>query len=371
MDCSRLIAAGLALALCNAVGAQEERILIGQTGGFTGPVAPSVKEMTDGARAYFDAVNRSGGVHGRRIELVPLDDKFDPKLAGENCRALVLDRKVYALFLVRGTPHTEACLPVVKQAGVPLVAPSTGAHLLHDPVNPLVFNVRAQYQSEVMEGVRFFATTGITRLALVHVGDSFGRDVLDGFKTGLARERIEPAAVIEFDRVKMDMAAAADAAIRSDPQAIIIAGSAAAVVRFTQEIRKQRHAAQIMTLSNNSSASFIKSLGELAPGMIISQITPAPTSRVTGLGKEMMQLAAGAKIEPSYAAMEGLTAAKVLVEGLRRAGPNASPRRFAAALESIRNWDMGGIVIDYSPTDHTGAAFVELSIVGQDMRLVR
>lgn len=349
----------------------EDKILIGQTAGFTGPVGPVVKELTDGARVYIDYVNQRGGINGKQIELISLDDKFDPKLAAANCKTLVEERKVFSLFLTRATPHTEACLAAVKDAGVPLVAPSTGADVFHEPVNPWVFNVRAKYQSEVIEGVRHFATTGAAKIALVHVDDSFGQDVLKGFQKGLEANKLQPTAIIKFDRAKMDVDGTVAAAVKAHPDAVIIAGSAVAVSGFVQGVRKAGSFMQIMTLSNNSATSFIAQLGAHAPGIIVSQITPAPGSRSTALGTELSKLAAAAGIEASYASMEGFTAAKVLVEGLRRAGPNPTRARLVSALESIRQWDMGGMAISYSPTDHTGATFVELSIINSQGRFMR
>ncbi|NMS52615.1 ABC transporter substrate-binding protein, partial [Vibrio parahaemolyticus] len=116
--------------------------------GFTGPVAAGVKENTEGARLYLDAVNARGGVHGQKVELVSVDDKFDPKLTAELGRKLIVEQGVIALFLNRGTPHSQALMPLLKEHQIPLVAPSTGAMLLHQPVHPYIFNVRAPYQRE-------------------------------------------------------------------------------------------------------------------------------------------------------------------------------------------------------------------------------
>jgi branched-chain amino acid transport system substrate-binding protein len=179
-----LCAAGAAHA--QAPGVSGDRILIGQTAGHSGVVAGGVKETTDGAKLYIEWVNRNGGVHGRRIELISMDDKFDPKLAAANARALIEDKGVFALFLNRGTPHSEAIIPLLKNGGVPLIAPSTGAELLHSPVNPLVFNVRSKYQLEAEKGIVQLATMGMTQIGVIHVEDSFGRDALAGAMKGFA-----------------------------------------------------------------------------------------------------------------------------------------------------------------------------------------
>jgi hypothetical protein len=163
--CRGLVALLLAVLLSNA----HAQIFIGQTAGFTGAVAAGVKETTDGAKLYFDTVNGRGGVNGQKIELVSLDDKFDLKLAGENARKLIEEQNVAALFLTRGTPHTLAVIPHLDKHGVALVAPSTGAMVLHQPVSRHVFNVRATYQPEAEKVITHLASMGITRIA-VHSG---------------------------------------------------------------------------------------------------------------------------------------------------------------------------------------------------------
>jgi branched-chain amino acid transport system substrate-binding protein len=156
--------------------ASQAQILIGQTAGFTGPVASGVKETTDGAKLYIDAINAKGGVGGQKIELISLDDKFDPKLAAENARKLIEEQNVVAMFLTRGTPHTEAMIPLLDKYGVPLIGPSTGAMVLHQPVKKHIFNVRATYQREAEKAVTYLSSIGISRIGIVYVDDSFGAD---------------------------------------------------------------------------------------------------------------------------------------------------------------------------------------------------
>src|SRR5215470_5987695 len=129
-----------------AQGVTDKEIIIGRTAGFTGQIASPVRENTAGAMLYINWVNDQGGVYGRKIVIEAIDDEFDPKRAAENAKKLVEEKQVLALFLNRGTPHTEAILPTAVKYGVPIVAPSTGANLLHEPVNRLVFNVRTKYQ---------------------------------------------------------------------------------------------------------------------------------------------------------------------------------------------------------------------------------
>jgi ABC-type branched-subunit amino acid transport system substrate-binding protein len=369
---------GAALLMCAMMtatkaedGVSDTSILIGQTVALTGQIAGAVKEMNEGAQAYISSVNRSGGVHGRKIEVRTLDDKFDPALAASNAETLIRKDKVFALFQNRGTPHTEALLPILTASGVPLVAPSTGAALFHRPVNRLLFNVRAKYQDEVVKAVEHFTTVGVREIGLVHVDDSFGGDALAGFNGAMASRKLTPTGIVKFDRAKPDIDAAAKAAVSNSPGALIIVGSATTTADLIKAIRASGNQAQIMTLSNNSSQAFVRSVGPAGIGVIVSQVTPAPHLVSSGLGQEFKLAAKESGATVSYAAMEGFVAAKVLVEGLRRAGRNLTRESFIRALESVRRIDLGGLMVSYSETDHTGSEFVELTMISRDGRFLR
>ena len=362
-----LLAAGMV-----ACGPAAAQIRIGQPSGFTGPVASGVKENTEGARIYIDAINARGGVHGQKIELISVDDKFDPKLTAELGRKLIEEQRVIALFLNRGTPHSQALMPVLQEFKVPLVAPSTGAMLLHDPVHPYIFNVRATYQREAERAIHHLATIGISRIGILQVDDSFGADVATGALKGFDGGKLAPVFHEKFDRAKPDIARIAAVAKQHDPQAILFIGSAGAVSEGTKAIRQQGVRAQIVTVSNNASGGFIKQLGEHARGTIVSQIFPYERSLSAPIVKEAADFAKAKGIEEVTPAMlEGYAAAKVLVEGLRRAGPNPTPAKLIQGLESMRKVDIGGLEINYSPTDHSGLDYADLSIIGPDGKFRR
>lgn len=361
--------AALLLALA-AAGAQGQ-ILVGQTAGFTGPVADGVKEVTQGAKLWLDAVNAGGGVAGQAIELVSLDDKFDPKLSAQNARALIEERRVVALFLTRGTPHTEAVLPTLSAHRVPLVGPSTGAMVLHQPVSRYVFNVRATYQREAEKAIEHLNTLGIRRIAVVHADDSFGRDGLAGADKGFERARFKAVAVLKADRNKPDYAQLVPAVTGAQAQAVLWIGSAKAVADGVRTLRQAGSAAHVVTLSNNASSGFIKALGEHSRGVIVTQVFPYERSIAYPMVKEAMALAKAKGMELSPAMLEGYAAAKVLVEGLRRAGKNPTREKLQAALEGMKRYDLGGLEVNYAAGDHTGLDFADLSIVDLEGRFVR
>lgn len=352
-------------------GVTDSTILIGQTVGLTGQIAGPVKEMNAGAAAYFAQVNKNGGINGRKIELRILDDKFDPAISASNAETLVKKEHVFALFQCRGTPHTQALLPLLAASKVPLIAPSTGAGVFHNPVNHYIFNVRAKYQDEVKKGVEQLSTIGFKDIALLHVDDTFGGDGLEGFQSAMAEFKLRPALIAKYDRAKPDVAKTVNEVMASSAKAVIIVGSATTVAELILGLRAKGNTAQIMTLSNNSSQSFIDSLGASATGIMVSQIMPAPHLVSSGLGQEFKTVAMGNGVSPSYAAMEGFVSAKVLVEGLKRAGKTPTREGLIRALESMHKVDLGGVTVTYGERDHTGSEFVELTMIGKDKRFVR
>ena len=369
-----VVAAAGSLVIGGGLVAQcaSAQIIVGQTAGFTGAVAATVKEATDGAKLYIDSVNAKGGVNGQKIEHVMLDDKFDPKLAAANARTLITDKGAVALFLTRGTPHNEQIIPVLDELKVPLVGPSTGAMLLHEPIRRNVFNVRSTYQREAEKAVSLLGSIGITSIGVLHVDDTFGADALVGIKAGFEGAKLKPVFLGKYDRSKPDFAQLSLDVRNTSPQAVMVVGSGTHVVDALKAIRATGSRAQLVTLSNNASGGFVKALGENARGTIITQVFPNERSIASPLIKEILALAKAKNVtEVSPAMVEGYTTAKVLVEGLRRAGKDPSGEKVRAALEGIRGYDLGGLEVGYSASDHTGLDFVDLSIINKDGKFTR
>ena len=352
----RMLGAALLLAL-GTTGANAQ-ILIGQTAGMTGSVAASVNETIGGAQLVIDAVNAQGGIQGEKIEVLRMDDGFDVKRAAENARVLIEEKKVVAMFMTRGTPHSQAIIPLLDKNEVALIGPSTGAMVLHKPVQKHVFNVRSTYQREAEKAVRHLLTIGLTRIAVVHVTDSFGRDALEGALKGFAQGKATPAAVVTADRDKPDYAEIVPKLTGAEAQAVVWIGSGTAVVDGVKALRAAGSAAQVVTLSNNASSGFIKQLGSASAGVIVSQVFPNERLIGNPMVKEALEMArAKGQNELSPAALEGFAAAKVLVEALRRAGPKPNRARVLVALESIKSFDLGGLEVSYTPPGPFGHRF--------------
>jgi branched-chain amino acid transport system substrate-binding protein len=365
-------ALALAAAMMSIGAPAAAQLLVGQTSGFTGPAAAGVKENTDGAKLYLDWVNAQGGVHGQPIQLVSLDDKFEPQLSAENAKKLIVEKNVLALFLGRGTPNAQAVLPLLNEHRVPMIAPSTGAMALHKPLQPYVFNVRATYQREAERTIRHLSLVSVDRIAVLQADDSFGADAVQGAMAGFDAIGKKPVMLAKFDRSKPDFSTLAPKVATSGAQAVLFIGSSSAVAEGTMALRNAGSAAQVVTLSNNAASGFIKMMGVNGRGTIVSQVFPYERSIASPIVKEALELARARKLDGiSPAMMEGFAAAKVLVESLRRAGPAPTRERLVAALNGLTRYDMGGMEISYSATDHTGLDFADLSIIGSDGKFRR
>ena len=349
------------------------QILIGQTTGLTGISAAAVKENNIGAALWIDAVNARGGINGEKIDLISLDDASDQKLAMANARTLIEQRKVVALFLTRGTPTNEAIIAVLDQYGVPLVAPSTGAMVLHKPVKKHVFNVRTPYQTEAEKAILQLASMGISRIGVLQTDDSFGRDAMQGAERGFASSGLKPSVVAVFPRISPDFARIAAEVEAKKLQAVMVLGSGSAVQAAMLAIRQVGSKAQVLSLSNTASDGFIKGLGENARGVMVTQVFPSERGLAVPMVKEASDLLRATKPTAalSPAMVEGFAGAKVLVEALRRAGPKPNRVSVQRALEEMSHFDLGGLVISYSRTNHSGLDRSDLSIIGGDGRFLR
>lgn len=352
--------ANAAAAAPRAAGAQPFRI--GNSGPSTGANSATMLELLAGARLYFDSINAEGGIKGRKVQLLQMDDNFEVARTVQNVEKLIGEKRVDALLLVRGTPHNEAILPLIDRAGVPLIAPSTGAMVLHQPVKPLVFNVRTAYRTEAQKLAAVLASTGRKRIAIVHVADSFGEDVAQGLLAGLAERKLTAVTVQKFDRKLVDIERTAAEVKRADADTIVLVGAGQAVVAGIQALRGLDIKVPIATLSNNASSGFVKALGDHARGIMVTQVFPDERLATMPLTRDASELARKANVPLTPAMMEGFAAAKVTVEALRRCAGACSRADLVRSLDTL-DMDLGGMKIAYSPTHHSGLEFTDLSII--------
>jgi branched-chain amino acid transport system substrate-binding protein len=357
------VAVAIAFALPLSAGAAE-KIVIGQSAPLTGSNAEIGKDIRDGAAAYFAKVNEAGGVHGRKIEFVSLDDRNDRKVAGANAVKLVNESNAMALFGFASATLSLDAMPVVKEKRVPFFAPFTGADAIHKQ-NEYVFVMRASYADELAKILEHWNNLGAERITVVHYDDEIGNQ---NFATV---ERIMGAAGKKATSVKVLRnapvdAKAIDAIVKSDPQVIVATTLYGATAQVLRGLKEARRPYNVTSLSFVGPSQLAQAAGEDAAGVSVAGVVPPPTKKVVPVINECAEVMAKANTALNYTNLEACIAAKVLVEGLRKAGPNANRESLYKALNGIGGYDAGGYFVSFNGEKRHGSHFVELSVIGRN-----
>jgi branched-chain amino acid transport system substrate-binding protein len=367
------------LAACAfAAGAQAQptpgvtagTIVIGQSAPLTGANAELGNDIRNGALAYFRKVNDAGGVHGRKIQLATLDDANQVPRADVNTKKLVEEAKVFALFGYASATLSRPALPTVQKHGVPFLAPFTGA----DPMrvfNKYVYNMRASYADELEKIVEHYITLGSKRFSIVHYDDVVGKENFTAVDRALKQHNLTPVSVASFkDRAKPDIAGGLKDVMKGSPDVVILTTLYKATSDFVKSARKAGFSPQMVSNSFPGSSPLAKELGADGSGVAVAQVVPPPTKRSVPVVKEYqdaIEKHLGRK-EYSFTSLESFIAAKVSVEALRRAGPRLTRENFMQALDAMSGYDAGGYTISFSPTNHNGSSFVELTVIGRGLK---
>nr|WP_297351845.1 ABC transporter substrate-binding protein [uncultured Caldimonas sp.] len=343
------------------VRAQSDALLIGQTAALSGPLAYPFVEMNKGIKAAFDEVNERGGVEGRRLELRSLDDGGSPQKATENAKQLVGADNVFTFFACGGTTSVLGMLPVAMQAKVPLIAPSTGSDALR-PFNPLVIHARASYATEIAKIVQHLGTTGQTKCAVAYSDNPFGKATLAAFEAAAKQHKNTDWKAFLLGESADDIPKLVDEIAAWQPNSLTSLAVGANGVPFYRALRPRVAGAAPFSISFLGTKPLLDALGDAAKGIAVAQVVPNPDSVVIPVVKAYQAaMKKSGFAGTGYSSLEGYVSARLLIEGLRRAGRNASRERFVGAFHTMRPYDMGGFELNYGPKDHDGSSFVELT----------
>jgi ABC-type branched-subunit amino acid transport system substrate-binding protein len=362
------------LALAGASAAQgvtDTQVVLGQSVALSGPAAQLGLDMQLGASIYFNQVNAAGGVNGRKIVLKTLDDGYEATRSAENTRKLINDEKVFALFGYVGTPTSQASLPIFTEARVPFVGPFTGAELLRTPVNPYVFNVRASYYDETEAIVQHLTAMSVNKIAVFYQNDAYGQAGLTGVERALKRRNLEIVSRGTVERNTVEVKKAIDDINKATPQAIVMISAYKSCAAFIRDMKRGGANPTFWNVSFVGSKALAKELDKEGRGVQISQVVPFPWDASVPVVKEYQKLIAEAKGEVGFGTLEGFIAAKVMVEGLKRAGRNLTRESFMRAMETIQDYDTGGFKVTFGPGKRNGSQFVDLTIISRDQKFVR
>ena len=348
----------------------ESKIILGQSAAFTGPAAQLGIQFHRGAKLYFDQINAQGGVGKRLIELRTLDDGYEPDRCAENTRKLLAD-DVFALFGYIGTPTGVVALPLAIKEKTPFFAPFTGAMVLRQPFNRYAFHVRASYNDETALIVKQMSTLGLKKFGVFFQNDAYGKAGLDGVTLALAGIGLKPAAQASFERNTVEITQAVKTLVDARPEAIVQVGAYKACAAFIRQARQAGYGGTFYNVSFVGTQALSDELGKEGAGVVVCQVMPSPYSAARPVTRQFVEAvkAGGKDAQVNFSSMEGYIAARVFVEGLKRAGSKITRESLIAGLEDMGSQSLGGFQVNFSPTNHVASSFVEMSMLTGDGRV--
>ena len=351
-------------------GITSQKILIGQSAPLSGNNKDLGNEIRLGALAAFTQVNKGGGVGGRQIELVTLDDVNDVAKAAANTDTLIKQNQVFALYGYASATLGRKPLEMAAAEGVPFLFPFTGARVMRG-YNKSLFNMRAGYAEEATKIIEHFKTVGITTFGILYHEDAVGKENLDVVQKGLEAGGGKVVATAGVSRKGGDAAPKAAAMVKADPQAIVVTGLYGPSSEFIKAAKVAGYGAPIVALSFVGGTQFVNALGKDKGGVVISQVVPFPWDMKLPVVREYRKALAevDAKAEPSFTTFEAYLTGKAIVEALKKSGKEPSRATFMAALDASSALDLGGFTIGFKPNDRNGSKFVDLTVVSADGKM--
>jgi len=348
---------------------QEQTVLFGQSAPLTGPAQQLGTDFRAGILAAFEEANRKGGVHGRKLGLLSLDDAYEPARAAANTKSLVEEHDVFALIGSVGTPTTVVSVPVAAEAGVPFIAPLTGAEFLRDDHWSNVINLRASYFQETHEIVsRLVEDLGIERIAVLYQDDSYGRAGLNGVEAALTERGLDLVAVGVYTRNTTAVKTALLELRAAAPGAVVLIGAYSPVAVAIQWGRYIGLDAVFATISFSGTNALPAAMGERGRGVYVTQVVPFPSATSRIARTYLAALRAHSWSAPvSFVSFEGYLAGRLAMAGLERMGPSLDQSEFLRQVLQGEPIDLDGFRLSFGGNDNQGSDRVFLTVIGPSL----
>jgi ABC-type branched-subunit amino acid transport system substrate-binding protein len=350
-------------------GVTANQVVFGQAAALAGPAAALGIGMKAGLDAAFAEINKTGGVHGRKLKLISADDGYEPVKSIAATKALIENDKVFALIGPVGTPTCAATQPIATAAHVPFVGAFTGAGFLRDPKLDNVINVRASYDAETEAWVHHLTEDlAIKKIAIFYQDDAFGRAGLSGFKKAMDKRGLKIVAEGTYERNTVAVKTALLNIRREEPEAVVMVGAYKPSAEFIKLSRKIGFNPVFVNISFVGASALAKELGADGKGVIVSQVVPFPGDAAIKVVADYQAAikAVDAKAEPDFVSLEGYLVGRLAIAALDKAGANPDRQSFLKAIKDTGRFDFGGLVMTFGPNDNEGLDSVFMTMIGAD-----
>ena len=348
-------------------GIYSDRVVFGQSCALSGLNAASGTGMQLGILAAFHEANEKGGIHGRKIELITLDDGYEPVMTIKNSNHLIDQEQVFALIGAVGTPTSRVAVPICQEQGVPYVGPLTGAAFLRE-VSDVVINLRASYAQETEEMVEFLTEeVGTEKIAIFYQDDSYGRAGYNGTLAAMEKRGLKLVSSGNYRRNTLDVRTAVLDIFEAKPDAIIMIGSYEPSAEFILWSKKVGMDAIFINISFVNSNALAGALGSSGEGVLVTQVVPFPLSDSPPISMKYRAAlrAFDSDVSPEFFSYEGYLVGRLTLLGLERAGADVNRDSFLLATRSLENVDLDGFLLDFSD-DNQGSDGVFMTVLSAD-----
>jgi branched-chain amino acid transport system substrate-binding protein len=368
-----LLAAGaVSLALstaCAEDGVTSDQIVFGQAAVLEGPAAALGQGMRTGLQAAFDEVNRAGGIHGRKLKLISINDGYEPERSIAAVKKLIEEDKVFGLIGAVGTPTANAAQPVAQAAKVPYIGPFTGAAFLRDPKRDNVINIRASYDAETEAWVKHLTEDlKIARIAILYQDDAFGRSGLSGFQKAMHKRGMQITAEATYERNTVAIKTALLTLRRAEPEAVVMVGAYKPCAAFIKLARKLEFNPTFVNISFVGAGALAKELGPDGNGVIVSQVVPFPWDPSLKVVADYQAAikSADPSAEPEFVSLEGYLVGRLAIAALNKSGASPTRESFLKTIKDTGKFDIGGLPMTYGPEKNEGLDTVFMTVIQGD-----
>jgi len=348
-------------------GVTADTITFGQAAVLEGPASALGLGMQKGLNAAFDEINAKGGVHGRKIKLISVNDGYEPDRAIVATKKLIEEDKVFALIGPVGTPTSAAAQPIATAAKVPFMGAFTGAGFLRNPKLENVINVRASYDAETEAWVKHLTEDlKISKIAIFYQDDAFGRAGLSGFKKAMDKRSLAIAAEATYERNTVAVKTGVLALKQAAPEAVVIVGAYKPVAEFIKLSKKVGFNPVFVNISFVGANALAKELGPEGKGVIVSQVVPFPGDASMPVIADYHKVIKAAGGEPEFVSLEGYLAGRLAIAALEKAGKDLTRDGLIKAIKDTGKFDIGGLPMTFSAEKNEGLDKVWMTIIEAD-----
>jgi branched-chain amino acid transport system substrate-binding protein len=351
-------------------GVNASEIVLGQTAVLSGPLSPGAIAGQGGVRLALEEANAKGGVNGRKLRLVSLDDGFDPARAAANIQALLQEHQAFACVQTVGAASTLAAMPLLREQNVPLIAPIAVVDSAREKTEGVAYYTRASQARESDALVGHFGILGLKKVAMAHLATPGGQEVLGQVKAAAQKHGLQMVGSVAVAPDGSNAVEGGKSLADMNAQAVIMFLSGAPAAALMKAVWDKGVAPGFYGMSILAGDVTARLLGEQSRGLAVSQVTPYPWDAANADANVYRKLCEKPQVPVGYHSYEGYIAGRVAVEALRQAGRELSRERLHAVLRKLK-MRVGGMDIDFSTGRSTGSQFVELVRVRQDGKYVR